>query len=73
MKDMTYWYFVYVYRAKGKMEYIFESDVFAGAFSELVLHIHEQTGQDKHYTNFHLVNWNAITQETFNRLDGVLG
>ncbi len=71
---MTYWYFVYTY--KGKLEPYrlhFQSDVFRGSFSELVLHVHGQNQTDEHYDEFHLVNWNKITKQTFNRLDGTLG
>ena len=71
---MIYWYYVYTYT--GKLEpyrLSFQSDVFRGTFSELVLHIHEQNRTDEHYTDFRLVNWNKITQGAFERLDEVLG
>ena len=72
---MIYWYYVYVYRAKahGAESPLFQADVFRGEFSELVLHVHKQSRADEYYTDFHLVNWNKITKEAFDSLDGILG
>ncbi len=71
---MIYWYYVYVYRGKALDAGLeFQSDVFRGNFSELVLHVHEQNRGDQNYTDFHLVNWNKITKEAFGALDDVLG
>ncbi len=71
---MTYWYYVYTFRGKSLDAGLeFQSDVFRGNFSELVLHIQKQNRGDEHYTDFHLVNWNRITKTAFDTLDGLLG
>ncbi len=70
--DQIFWFFVKSFRSIGKNDIHYESGVYKGSFTDLVLMIACEKDTDQHYTDFNLVTWKELTEDEYLKLDSYI-